>query len=259
MRRALFIPAIVLALVAGCGAAQALDKAKVDAVTLAADQFVVMAKGSHLSGKPPRQTDSAAKALIDPVFDVSEVQSSYHGYKISDLSNLNGWNIAVLKVGLVYILSGTGVDDLAKLQVTDAIIKKIDQNTVDFSPELGRYYDAQVWIQVGIMELLNGYLPTAPQSQLEQPNFKNGLAQVRAGAAQTINGFVTTFPNAGLSDDWRRARLAVLTAAGPVAAKFLLSEQTAALHDATLKVAADMKDPTVKAGLTAFADALAKH
>ena len=47
MRRALFVPALLFVLAAGCGAAQALDKAKVDAVTLAADQFVVMAKGSH--------------------------------------------------------------------------------------------------------------------------------------------------------------------------------------------------------------------
>ena len=193
------------------------------------------------------------------MFDVHEVQQSYRTYKMSDLGTLNNWNLAVLKVGLVYILSGTGVDDLAKLQVTDAIIKKIDQNTVDFSPELGRYYDAQVWIQVGIMELLNGYLPTAPRTQLEQPNFKSGLAQVRSGSAQTLNGFVTTFPNAGLSDDWRRARLAVLATAGPSAARFLEPAQSAALREATLKVAADMKDATVKAGLTAFADALIKH
>lgn len=259
MRRALFVPALLFVLATGCGAAQALDKAKVDAVTLAADQFVVMAKGSHVTGKPPRQTDAAAKALVDQVFDVREVQQSYRSYKMSDLAALNDWNLAVLKVGLVYILSGTGVDDLGKLQVTDAIIKKIDQNTVNFSPELGRYYDAQVWIQVGIMELLNGYLPTAPRTQLEQPNFKAGLDQVRAGSAQTLNGFVTTFPNAGLTDDWRRARLAVLASAAPSAAKFLLPEQSAGLREATLKVAADMKDPTVKAGLTAFADALTKH
>jgi hypothetical protein len=109
------------------------------------------------------------------------------------------------------------------------------------------------------MELLNGYLPTAPRTQLEQPNFKSGLAQVRSGSAQTLNGFVTTFPNSGLSDDWRRARLAVLATAGPSAAKFLEPEQSAALSEATLKVAADMKDATVKAGLTAFADALIKH
>jgi hypothetical protein len=259
MRRALFIPAIVLVLVAGCGAARALDKAKVDAVTLAADQFVIMAQGSHRSGHPPRQTDPAAKVLIDPVFDVREVQQSYRSYKMSDLGILNTWNLAVLKVGLVYILAGTGVDDLGKLQVTDAIIKKIDQNTVDFAPELGRYYDAQVWIQIGIMELLNGYLPTAPRAQLEQPTFKTGVAQVRAGSAQTLNGFVTTFPNAGLSDEWRRARLAVLATAGPTAVKFLLPEQSAALREATLKVAAHMNDPTVKAGLTAFADSLTRH
>jgi len=80
--------------------------------------------------------------------------------------------------------------------------------------------------------------------------------QVRAGAAQTLNGFVTSFPNAGLTDAWRRERIAVLTAAAPRAAKFLLPEQAAELRESTIKVADGMKDPAVKTGLTAFADTL---
>ena len=256
MRRALSIPVILLALLAGYGTAQALDAAKAEAMTKASEQFVALAKDSHTTGKPPRQTDAAAKPLMDRVFDLSEVQKSSSTFKMADLGNLNAWNMAVLKIGLVYILSGTGADDLSKLTVTDEVVKRIDQNAVDFAPEMGRYFDAQVWIQIGIMDVLNGYLPTASQAQLNQPNFKAGLEQVRAGAAQTLNGFVTSFPNAGLSDAWRRERIAVLTAAAPRAAKFLLPEQAAELRESTIKVADGMKDPAVKTGLTAFADTL---
>lgn len=256
MRRAQSIPVILLALLAGYGTAHALDAAKAEAMTKASEQFVALAKDSHTTGKPPRQTDAAAKPLMDRVFDLSEVQKSSSTFKMADLGNLNTWNLAVLKIGLVYILSGTGTDDLAKLTVTDEVIKRIDQNAADFAPEMGRYFDAQVWIQIGIMDVLNGYLPTASQSQLNQPSFKSGIEQVRAGAAQTLNGFVTSFPNAGLTDAWRRERIAVLTAAAPRAAKFLLPEQSAELREAAIKVAADMKDPAVKTGLTAFADTL---
>jgi hypothetical protein len=257
MRRALSIPVILLlALVAGGSAAQALDAAKAQEITKASEQFAALAKDSHVTGKPPRQDDRAAKPLMDRVFDVSEVQRSSSSFKMADLGNLNAWNFAVVKIGLVYILSGTGVDDLAKLNATDEVVKRIDQNAADFAPEMGRYFDAQVWIQIGIMDILNDYLPTAPKARLEQQKFKEGLAQVRSGTTQTLNGFVTALPNTGLSDAWRRERMAVLAAAGPRAAKFLLPEQAAELREATINVAADMKDPAVKAGLTAFADTL---
>ncbi len=225
-------------------------------MTEASDQFVALAKGSHLTGHPPRQNDAAAKPLIDQLLDVSEVRQSSGAYKMADFNNLNAWNRAVLKVGLVYVLAGSGVDDLSKLGDDRQTLELVDRNTAAFAPEMGRYLDAQTWLMIGLMDILNGYLPTAPQSQLDNPSFKNAIASVRSGHTQEIDGTITTFFIADLSDSWRRERLPALAAAGPRAAKFLLPEQTAALRAKTIKLAATMKDPTVKAGLASFADAL---
>ena len=151
---------------------------------------------------------------------------------------------------------GSGINDLAKLGNDQATLELVDRNAAAFAPEMGRYIDAQLWVTAGIMDIFNNYLPTAPQSRLDMPEFKNAVATIRAGTAQALDGSLTTFYNSGLSDDWRRERMSVLAAAGPRAAKFLLPEQTAALRVAAIKLSAAMKDPAVKAGLSAFADAL---
>jgi len=153
-------------------------------------------------------------------------------------------------------MAGTGVDDLAKLGNDQATLKRVDENTAAIRPEMGRYIDAQLWVMVGIMDTLNGYLPSAPQAVLDKPQFKSGIADIRSGATQELDGVLTTFVNAGLNDSWRRERLPVLVAAGPRAATFLLPEQKAALRNAASQLVATMKDPAVKAGLNSFADAL---
>ena len=120
--RAFLITALFL--VSGCGAADALDAAKVEAVTKASEQFVALAKGSHLTGHPPRQNDAAVNPLLDLLFDVSEVQQSSGTYKIADFNNLNAWNRAVLKAGLVYVLANNGVLDAYQLATGEEVYRQ---------------------------------------------------------------------------------------------------------------------------------------
>ena len=61
----------------------------------------------------------------------------------------------MVKVGLVYILAGTGVTDIAALPNTPDVMAKITANTIKFAPEVGRYIGAQL----GLQAALGGGLP----------------------------------------------------------------------------------------------------
>jgi hypothetical protein len=254
VRQSWLAVAALLILVSGCSQASEFDT-KVKAVTAAADQFVVLAKDSAATGEAPRESDPAAKPLLDLVLDTTSLQTG-PVQPMSELEALNDWNLDVVKVGLVYILAGTGVTDIAALPNTPDVMAKINANTIKYAPEMGRYIDAQLRLQGALIDTISTYMATAAQSDLDQANFKSGLAQVRSGVAGTLNGAVTTFPTEGLTDAWRRDRLAALLAIGPRAAKFLLPEDVKSLHDTATEVAGQMSDPEVKAGLASFAATL---
>ena len=136
--------------------------------------------------------------------------------------------------------------DISKLPKTPEITQKINSNTVGFAPEIGRYFDAQLWIEAAVMDSVGAFMANASQAQLEQPNFKSGVAKIRDGATQTIYGALTTLPVEGLSDTWRRDRLPALAAVAPIAAHFLLADQARSLSAAATEVAGRMTDPAVK-------------
>ncbi len=251
MRQSLLAVAALLILLSGCSSQSELET-KVKAVTKATDAFVMLAKNSATTGEAPRESDPAAKPLLELVFDTSSLENG-PVQPMSELDVLNTWNLDVVRVGLVYILAGTGVTDVAALPQTPEMISKVNANTVEYAPEMGRYIDAQLRLQAALIDTISSYMAGASQSDLDRANFKSGLGQVRSGVAGTINGAITTLPIDGLTDGWRRERLAALTAIGPKAAKFLLPEDLQALHDAATEVAGQMKDPEVKAGLTSLA------
>ena len=68
---------------------------------------MALAGDSANTGKAPRQTDPAAKPLLDRVLDTSEIQQGVQ--PISELGSLSKWTLAVVKVGTVYTLAGTGM------------------------------------------------------------------------------------------------------------------------------------------------------
>ena len=233
----------------------ALDAAKAVAVTKAADSFAALAGDSARTGKVPRQTDPAAAPLLNLVFDTSEVQTG--GVQpMAALGGLSGWLLAVNKVGIIYFLAGTGVTDPAAAAPDPSVAAKVDANSVAYAPELGRYSDAALRLEAAIMDTVIAYLATAPQSELDRT--KNGIAQIRGGAAQTMNGLITALSINGMDDAWRRDRLAVLAEVAPRAAKFLLPEDLRALRENAMSVAAKMNDPSLRGAVTSLADALVR-
>jgi hypothetical protein len=252
--RDIFRTASILLLLS-CTSAFAFDNIKIANIKQAADSFVTLAGDSAHTGKPPRQSDPSVKKLLDVVFDTTEIQRGAV-YQSSDLKFLGDWLSAVLKVGLIYSLSGSGIGDIHAVPNDPEIIKKIDHNAVLFAPEMGRYYDAQMLVQGAVMDVVSGILTAASQSDLDRPNFKDGIAQIRAGTTQSINGVITTLTTDGVADSWRRERLAVLLTVAPKIAKLLIPEQLLLLRQSTAEVAGQMTDPVVKSQLSSIIETL---
>ncbi len=48
--------------------------------------------------------------------------------------------------------------DIAALSNTPQIMEKIERNTVEFAPEMGRYCDAILWVQGALMDTVAAFL-----------------------------------------------------------------------------------------------------
>jgi hypothetical protein len=251
MRAALAAICFLAASIAGSTGVRALDAGKVDAIVRAADAFAELAKGSHTTGRPPRQTDPAAAPLLNTAFDTAAIKETRVPW--SELLTLNKWNLAIIKIGVVYMLAGTGVSDIEAAGTTPGVADRVDRNTATFAPELGRYFDAQLHLQGAIMNTVQEFLRTASRTQLENAQFKAGLGQIRSGVAQTVTGMLGTFTVEGVADDWRRARLVAAFEIAPTAVKFLPPEEQRSVRTTAEEIAGKMQDATVKSRLNSFA------
>jgi len=216
---------------------------------------VALAGDSATTGQPPRQTDPAAKPLLDRVLNTSEVQHDVQ--PISELGDLSTWTVAVVKVGLVYTLAGSGVTKIEAIPNDPAVIEKLNHNAAVFAPEMGRYFDAVMWLEGVTIDTVMVFLSKASPSELERT--KKGVAQIRSGAFQSLGGVISTLPTNGIADDWRRQRLDVFAIIAPKAAKFLLPEDSPRLSDTANAAAAQMTDPNVKSALTSIANILTQR
>lgn len=243
-----FFVATLIAVISQQSVARALEPGKVDAIGKAAEAFVALAKDSHRTGNPPRETDATARRLLDLVLDTAEIESG-KPVPWSQLMSLNNWNQAAVKIGLVYLLAGTGATDIAALNNDPGAAEKVNGNTSKFAPELGRYFDAQLRLQGAIADTVQQFLGTASRAQLENPQFKSGLGQIRSGLTQTVNGLLSTLVVDGVTDEWRRARLAVVIGVAPKMARFLPREQAASIGEIAQEVAGHLRDQAAKNAL----------
>ena len=229
-----------------------LAAAKVAAVQKAAGDFAKLGVPSRQTGQPPREADARTKALLDTVFDLRAVIAA-EPMPISEIGRLNDWNKAVLEIGMVYILAGSKADDLNQAATDPAFPQRVEKNTVDFAPEMGRYIDAQLGISQAMLALLNAHLAATPADR-EKPYFKKNLPVVYDSAARTLAGAISTLPTAGLSDAWRKQRLPAMQALGPHVAKVVNADDAKTLYDLSLQVAQDNKDAELQAGMRKIAD-----
>lgn len=247
--------AIAAALLTSPATAQ-VDPGKLPAAKAAADKFVALAKGSEKTGNAPRLSDPAVKSLLDAVFDSGDVDAA-QSIPFQQLTPLGQRMLTGVKVGLVYMLAGTGATDMSQLgNVADADIK-VNLNVIKFDAEMGRFYDFQLRIQSAVVSSVLARLAAFKPGDLMTPTFVSGLADVRQGTQRTVAGVIETLAVNGITEQWRRERLPALTAIAPKLAKFLEPQQKDELHKLALACANVMDDAQVKEGLQQFAKAIA--
>ena len=256
MRPAWLLAFVAVSLALPPSAFAAVDRAKVSAAEQAANQFVRLARDSAKTGKPPRESDPAVKALLDKVFDTTA--TSTIGVEFSDLPGINRWMAIGDRVGLVYMLAGTGTNNLMQAATNPKTAKLIPVNIAAFEAEYGRFSDFQVALWSYALDAIAAKLATAPAAERDNPKFKGGLNQVGGSIAQTIAGVITTFTTEGISDDWRRARLTLLNEVAPKVAKAIPAPIRTKLQEITLNVSEKMQDPQIKENVKALAETFMK-
>jgi hypothetical protein len=248
--------AVALAAALVLPASAQVERSKLTFAKNATESFVRLAQGSEKSGNAPRQSDPAVKQLLDAAFDTSDVEAA-KAIPFSELSQLSERMVTGVRIGVVYMLAGTGATEIGQLGNDPNAGEKVNLNVIKFAPEMGRFFDFQMRIQGAVIDAVLARLATAKAEDLARPNFKSGLADIRDGSARSVSGVVETLAVNGITEEWRRERLPALTAIAPKLAKFLESTQKNDLRQLALACADVMDDAQVKAGLQDFAKAIA--
>jgi hypothetical protein len=215
----------------------------------AADKLVAMARGSETSGIAPRQADPVAGPLLDQVFDMSALPTLPRD--VADLPPMNRWGAAMMKVGQVYVLAGTGFTD-ASNATTDAAAAQSLRNTITYAPELGRFFDAQaVLLSTECASLY--YLQVAHPSAADADQRAAMMQDLQYKIEKDYSNEIGFMLNSGPTDAWKAARIKVLATEAPRISSLLLPNNWGHLQRQARQVAAQSADPALKAELELFA------
>lgn len=219
------------------------------AADVAADKLVAMARGSETSGLAPRQADPVAGPLLDQVFDTSALPTLPRD--IADLPPMNRWAGAMIKVGQIYVLAGTGFTD-ASNATTDAAAARSLRNFVVYGPELGRFFDAEVVLLS--TECASIYYLRATQPSATDADRRAGMMQdLQYKIEKAYSSELGFMLNSGPTDAWKEARIKVLATEAPRVSGMLLPNSWGHLQRQAREVAAQSADPALKAELELFA------
>ncbi|MFZ5690839.1 MAG: hypothetical protein ACOY5F_06250 [Pseudomonadota bacterium] len=230
-----------------------IDQKKIAAAQKAAADFVKLAGNSAKTGKPPREADPAVKALLDTVLDTSAMNAP----EFSDIPKITQWLANADKVGLVYMMAGTGTNNLASAS-NPKIADRIGKNIVEYQDEYGRFVDFQLALSGFTLDAVRSKMASASDKERKDPKFHGGFMQASSAIVQTVAGTLSTFTADGITDDWRRARMAPLNAIAPKIAETLPKDMRAKLAEMTREIGEQVQDPQIKVSVTAFADSIAK-
>ena len=236
MRRLAILCLIGLSLAAPADAAS-IDPNRVAAIDAAADAFLARAAEARKSGQVPRQSDPDVGALLDTVFDTSDL--SHGPVPYADLGKLDDWLARIVKVGSVYVAAARGVHDFGL-----------------FGAEIGRFFDASVAVQRTIADCVMAELD-AHRDEKPSPTDLRKLTQLRGAISGALGEMIEMVRAPGISVGWARDRLTALIAAGPSMARFLMPDQLARLRATILRLDAAMRDKSVRGALESLAAALA--
>ncbi len=219
------------------------------AADAAAEKLVAMARGSETSGLAPRQADPVAGPLLDQVFDTSALPTLPRDY--ADLPPMNRWAGAMMKVGQIYVLAGTGFTD-ASSATSDAAAARSLRNFVVYGPELGRFFDAQVVLlstECASLYYLQAAHPSASDADQRASMMQDLQFKIEKDYSSEL-GFML---NSGPTGAWKEARIKVLAAEAPRISSLLQPNSWAHLQRQARAVAAQSADPALKAELELFA------
>jgi hypothetical protein len=219
------------------------------AADIAADKLVAMARGSETSGLAPRQSDPVAGPLLDQVFDTSALPTLPRD--VADLPPMNRWSGAMIRVGQMYVLAGTGFTD-ASNATTDAAAARSLRNFTVYGPELGRFFDSQVVLLS--TECASIYYLRAAHPVATDADRRAGLMQdLQYKIEKDYSSELGFMLNSGPTDAWKEARIKVLATEAPRISSILLPNSWAHLQRQARDVAAQSADPELKAELELFA------
>jgi hypothetical protein len=170
MRRLAILCLITLSLAAPAGAAS-IDPNRIAAIEEAANAFLARAAEARKSGQVPRQSDPDVGALLDTVFDTSDL--SHGPVPYADLGKLDDWLARIVlarivKVGSVYVAAARGVHDFGL-----------------FGIEIGRFFDASVAVQRAIADCVMAELDAHPDEK-PSPTDLRKLTQLRGAISGAL-------------------------------------------------------------------------
>src|SRR6266540_545850 len=187
----------------------------------------------------------------------AEAEAKIDSARLDEVKKAAEWFVAGDRVGTIYILAGTGVNDINKLPNDANVQRRTHRNVADFAPEFARYLDFQVKLAGIMMDVELNHTAKSGKDSLDRPEVKKEVAEARSTLAETLTGDLTTLAYDGVTDDWRRQRLTVMMEVAPKAAKFLSPEQARAVREHALKVATFQRDKLIQDMVKGFADSIA--
>jgi hypothetical protein len=232
-----------------------IEPSRLSEIRRAVGDFLALARDSHTTGRPPRQSEPAVKALLDTVFDTSDLDGAT--LAASDIGRAMDWFNTGERIGVVYMLAGTGVGEISRLPDDPRMQQRAHRNIAEFAPEFARYLDFQIKLAGAMADAVLRRNAGAAPDELEQPQVKKELAEVRATLRDAMIGDLTSLAYEGVSDEWRRDRLAPLMEAAPKAAKVLDAEQARGVRQHALNVLGYVRNTFVQDTLKAFAEQVA--
>ena len=230
-----------------------LDPARMNAISKAVDDFLELARESHLTGNPPRQTDPAVDTLLTAVFDTRGLAGILAP---SEMDSTIEWFNAGDSIGSVYVLAGSGFNDLAKLPATDAMQQRMRANVVRFADEFGRYTNFQMTILAAIAEAQMSFIANGPDAEIAADDFRAKVADVHGTFSQAMKSNFISLVYDGLSNDWRMSRLATLARIAPVAARYFSKDEARGIAEQAIQTLDYFSDPTVKATVREIAGSI---
>jgi hypothetical protein len=230
-----------------------MDQKKIAAAQKAAADFVKLAGNTARTGKPPRGSDPAIKALLDTVLDTSAMTSP----DFSDIPKITQWLANADKVGLVYMMAGTGTNNLAAAR-DPKVADRIARNIAEFQDEYGRFVDFQLALSGFTLDAMGAKMTSASEKERKDPKFRAGFMQASSGIVQTVAGTLSTFVAEDITDDWRRERIAPLNAIAPKIARTLPQEMREKLAEMTREIGDQVADAQIKESVRALADSIVK-